>query len=75
MIGIPNRRLSEIAPEEIAALLRWAHQERSRAVRDGVAATVGWLTRLVREAGVAARLSEAPKPYPASAYAKTRQCG
>ena len=78
MTGLTNRRLSEIAPEEIAALVRASHEERSRAARDlmaGVIALgVGWFARLIREAGVAVRMSEAPKPYPARAYPRTRLC-
>jgi hypothetical protein len=75
MTGLTNRRLSEIEPEEIRALMRWAHQERSRVAREAMGAGLGWLAGLVREAGVAARLSEAPKPYPAKAYPRTRLCG
>lgn len=75
MTGLTNRRLSEIEPEEIRALMHWAHQERSRVARAAMGTGVRWLAGLVREAGVAARLSEAPKPYPAKAYPRTRLCG
>lgn len=75
MTGLTNRRLSEIEPEEIRALMQWAHQERSRLAREVMGRGVRWLAGLLREAGVAARLSEAPKPYPAKAYPRTRLCG
>jgi hypothetical protein len=75
MTGLTNRRLSEIAPEEITALVRSAHQERARAARDVLTRGGRWLAGLLREAGLAARLSEAPKPYPARAYPRTRLCG
>jgi len=79
MTGLINRRLSEIAPEEIAALVRFSHQERSQAARDLIAGVialgVGWFARLIREAGMAAQMGEAPKPYPARAYPRTRLCG
>jgi hypothetical protein len=70
-----NRRLSEISPEEITALVRAAHQERAQATRALLARGLGWLAGLLREAGVAARLSEAPLPYPARVYPRTRLCG
>jgi hypothetical protein len=75
MTGLTNRRLSEIEPEQIRALMRRAHQERSRVAREVMGTGVRWLAGLLREAGVAARLSEAPKPYPAKAYPRTRLCG
>jgi hypothetical protein len=75
MTGLTNRRPSEIEPEEIRALMRSAHQERSRVVREVLVRGVRWLAGLVREAGLAARLSEAPKPYSAKAYPRTRLCG
>jgi hypothetical protein len=75
MAGLTNRRLAEIEPEEIRALMRRAHQERSRAARELIGRGVRWFARLVRQAGVAARLSEAPRPYPAKAYPRTRLCG
>jgi hypothetical protein len=55
--------------------MRRAHQERSRVAREVLGTGVRWLAGLVREAGVAARLSEAPKPFPAKAYPRTRRCG
>jgi hypothetical protein len=66
MTGSTSRRLSEITPEEFADLKRQAHQARSQAARALLGAAWRWLAGLVREAGVAARLSEAPRPYPAS---------
>ena len=63
MTGLMNRRLSEIAPEEIAALKRQAHQARSHVARDRLGEGWRWLASLVREAGIAAQLSEAPRPY------------
>ena len=66
MTGLMNRRLSEIAPEEIAGLKRQAHQARSHVARDLLGEGWRWLASLVREAGIAAQLSEAPRPYPAS---------
>jgi len=65
MNGVMNRRLSEIAPEEIAALKRQSHQARSDLLRALAGAGWRWFAGLVREAGVAAQLSEAPRPYPA----------
>ena len=67
-----NRRLAEIAPQEFAALKRQAHLERSRATRALASAALAWLSQVVREAGCAARLSEAPRPYPSP---RTRACG
>ena len=75
MTGLTNRRLSEIEPEEIRALMRRAHQERSRLAREVMGRGVGWLAPLMREAGLSARLSETPKPYPTKAYPRTRLCG
>jgi hypothetical protein len=66
MIGWTSRRLSEIAPEELAGIKRQAHAARSQAARALLGAAWRWLAGLVREAGVAARLGEAPRPYPAS---------
>jgi len=65
MNGLASRRLSEIAPEEMAAIKRRAHQARSQEARGLLNAGVRWLGDLVREAGLAARLGEAPRPYPA----------
>ncbi|HEU0059910.1 MAG TPA: hypothetical protein VFR19_08535 [Hyphomicrobiaceae bacterium] len=65
MSDLTSRRLSEIAPEEIAAIKRRAHLERSQEARALLSAGVRWLGGLVREAGIAARLGEAPQPYPA----------
>lgn len=66
MTGLMNRRLSEIAPEEIGGLKRQAHQARSQVARDLLGGGWRWFASLVREAGIAAQLSEAPRPYPAS---------
>jgi hypothetical protein len=72
-MNIPtNRRLVEITPEDIVALKRRAHLERSRVARELLGGAFGWLAGLVREAGRAARLSEAPRPYGAPS---TRSCG
>jgi len=76
MTGLMNRRLGEIAPEEIAALKRQAHQERSEVARELLGAGWRWLASLVRDAGVAAQLSEAPRPYPARyPVPRSRLCG
>ena len=72
-MNIPTtRRLVEITPEDIAALKRRAHLERSQVARELLRGGFGWLAGLVREAGRAARLSEAPRPYGAPS---TRSCG
>jgi hypothetical protein len=72
-MNIPtNRRLVEITPQDIVALKRRAHLERSQAARELLGGAFGWLAGLVREAGRAARLSEAPRPYGAPS---TRSCG
>jgi hypothetical protein len=65
MIGWTSRRLSEIAPEEMAGIKRQAHLARSQAARALLGAAWRWLAGVVRDAGVAAQLSEAPRPYPA----------
>jgi hypothetical protein len=72
MIISTNRRLAEITPEEIAAFKRRAHLERSEVARELLRGAFGWLAGLVSEAGRAARLSEAPRPYGAPS---TRSCG
>ena len=66
-----NRRLAQITPQELAAFKRRAHLDRSRAARELLASAFGWLSSLVQEAGFAARLSEAPRPY----RAPSRSCG
>jgi hypothetical protein len=72
-MNIPtNWRLAEITPEQIAALKRAAHLERSQVARALLRGAFGWLAGLVREAGQAARLSEAPRPYGGPS---TRACG
>jgi hypothetical protein len=76
MIGLMDRRLSEIAPEEIAALKRQAHQARSQVARELLGAGWRWFASLVREAGVAAQLNEAPRPYLARyPVPRSRLCG
>jgi hypothetical protein len=66
MNALSNRTLAEISPETIAALQRQAHLERSRALRAALLAASAWVRGVVREAGRAARLSEAPRPYPSA---------
>jgi hypothetical protein len=72
MNTLTHGRLAQITPQEFAALQRRAHLERSRAARDLVTAGFRWLSSVVREAGCAARLSEAPRPYGGR---RTRACG
>ena len=56
-------RLADIPPQTIAAIKRRAHLERSAAVAEALTAGFAWVGAVVREAGIAARLSEAPRPY------------
>jgi hypothetical protein len=72
MNTLTDRRLAQIGPHELAAFKRGAHLDRSRAARELVASAFGWLSNVVREAGCAARLSEAPRPYRAP---RSRSCG
>jgi len=65
MTGWTNRRLSEITPEDMAAIKREAHQARSQEARELAGRGLRWVGRLLREAGLAAELGEAPQPYPA----------
>ena len=66
MTGWTNRRLSEITPEELAAIKRQAHQARSQEARALMGRGLRWVGSLLREAGLAAELGEAPQPYPAT---------
>jgi len=72
MNKLTNRRLAQITPQEVAAFKRGAHLDRSRAARELLASAFGWLSGVVQEAGCAARLSEAPRPYRAP---RSRSCG
>jgi len=72
MNTLTNRRLAQITPQEVAALKRGAHLERSRAAYELLASAFGWLAGVVQEAGCAARLSEAPRPYRTP---RTGSCG
>jgi hypothetical protein len=63
MTGLYNARLAELSPEDLHSLKQRAHLERSEAARDLFASGFSWLAGVVREAGWAARLSEAPRPY------------
>jgi len=72
MNTLTNRRLAQITPQQVAALKRGAHLERSRAAYKLLASAFGWLAGVVQEAGCAARLSEAPRPYRTP---RTRSCG
>jgi hypothetical protein len=63
MNSFHNSRLAEFSPEDLFALKQRGHRERSEAVRDLFASGFSWLAGVVREAGRAARLSEAPRPY------------
>jgi hypothetical protein len=65
MTGWANRRLSEITAEDMAAIKRRAHQARSQEARELAGRGLRWVGSLLREAGVAAELGEAPQPYPA----------
>ena len=72
MNTLTNGCLTQISPQELAAFKRRAHLDRSLAARELVASAFGWLSSVVREAGCAARLSEAPRPYRAP---RSRSCG
>jgi hypothetical protein len=65
MTGWTNRRLSEITPKDMAAIKRQAHQARSQEARALAGRGLRWVGGLLREAGLAAELGEAPQPYPA----------
>ena len=72
MNSFHNGRLAELSPEGMLALKQRAHRERSGAVRDLFSSGFSWLAGVVREAGRAARLSEAPQPY---GEPRSRPCG
>jgi hypothetical protein len=63
MNSLYDGHLAALSPEDLQAIKRRAHQQRSEAAREIIGAGIGWLAGVVREAGRAARLSEAPKPY------------
>ena len=67
-----NGGLAELSPEHLQALKQQAHRERSEAARELITSGIAWLAGVVREAGWAARLSEAPRPY---GEPRSRACG